>query len=1133
MRRLVFSVFILLVSPSFAENIVFPADANIADVKRDYGAKGDGVTDDTAAIQKALTERRKIIYFANGTYLISDTLRWGDQQKRQIFQGQSEAGTVIKLKDGTAGFANPAAPKAMIWTGGAPAQRFHNGLRNLTIENGKNNSGAIGLQFMANNQGGIHDITIRSGDGSGPIGLDLGYSGEQGPCLIRNVTVQGFDIGISTKHGVNSITLEHITLKGQRKFGFQNDGQVVSMRGLKSTNAVPAFYNKRGSSLLTLLDAELTGTGAAATLPALDNEAGLFARNVTSTGYLKVLENSGGLGNNPDGNTLGEFSSHSPMSLFPSPPKSLNLPVKETPDVPWDDPKDWANVASYPVGKIARPEMRKGKVLLNADGTEKTFMADDWTAAFQAAIDSGKTTVYFPTGSYPCFGEIRVRGKVRRIIGLSSNFGEHTGDAKIIIEEGDSPVVRIERFDWNYSRVSVTHAAKRTLVVSSGLGGRYIAKPGHGDFFIEDMVAQFDISGGNTWARQLNTEGGYTPVPTEPRGTYVPGYDLLNIENGSLWILGLKTEGDATLVTARKGAKVEIVGGFIYANKDYRPEKQWFINDESSLSFTLGENVIRKAPFDPVWERRDGEVRILKKGEAPIRGGGSLITLYTGYKGNTTSPVAMPEGVSAKAVTGSVAEVSWTSSATNADGFAVDTSTDGTSWKTAVVVPASVTHTRVPKLKAGTDYQIRVRAFNSKAEGISAPARITTSSGAAAGTGTGLQGEYFAGPGFSDLKLTRIDPQIAFDWKADRAVPGQSPDGWSVRWTGQIESRFSEKYTFIVASDDGARLWVNGELLVNAWTPGSKKLGAVIALEAGQKVGLRYEFLDVAGGANARLSWRSDNEPEAIVPTSQLYPVTTPITNLSIIAPSLTVNESVARQTWQITRTGAKNAPLQIEVSVSGDAIPDGDYAKLPECITIPAGAASAPLVIELKNDKIPEPTKSLSIELAPSAAYTTTNGAVSLRIEDDDLPPPGTGTGLKGEYFADREGAKLVQTRTDAAINFNWDKRAPTKGMDPKTPYLVRWTGELLPLFSEGYTISSPGSAYSTTRVWVGDKLLFDAKGKAPRSATIALTAGKKVPIKIEYLNTNVYGANIQFLWSSPSQFEQIIPKTQLYPAP
>jgi hypothetical protein len=277
---------------------------------------------------------------------------------------------------------------------------------------------------------------------------------------------------------VNSITLEHITLKGQRKYGFQNDGQVVSMRGLKSTNSVPAFYNKRGGSLLTLLDAELTGTGDAAKLPA--------------------LENSGGLGNNPDGNKLGEFSSHSPMSLFPSPPKSLNLPVKETPDVPWDDVKDWANVASYPVGKIARPEMRKGKVLLNADGTEKTFMADDWTAAFQAAINSGKTTVYFPTGSYPCFGEIRVRGKVRRIIGLSSSFGEHTSDAKIIINEGESPVVRIERFDWNYSRVSVIHAAKRTLVVSSGMGGRYIAKPGHGDFFIEDMVAQFDISGGNT-----------------------------------------------------------------------------------------------------------------------------------------------------------------------------------------------------------------------------------------------------------------------------------------------------------------------------------------------------------------------------------------------------------------------------------------------------------------------------------------------------------------------------------------------------------------------------------------------------------------------------------------------------------
>jgi PA14 domain/Fibronectin type III domain len=605
---------------------------------------------------------------------------------------------------------------------------------------------------------------------------------------------------------------------------------------------------------------------------------------------------------------------------------------------------------------------------------------------------------------------------------------------------------------------------------------------------------------------------------------------LLLIENGSLWILSFKTEGDATLVTARNGAKVEIVGGFIYANKAYRPEKQWFINDESSLSFSLRENVIRNAPFDPVWVRRDGQVRLFKKGESLSRG--TMATLYTGYKGNTTSPVAKPESIAGKAVTGSVAEVFWTSTATNADGFAVDTSIDGTTWQPAVVVPASETHTRVPKLQAGTDYQIRVRAFNAKAEGVSAIARITTPAAAAVGTGTGLNGEYFAGTGFNDLKLTRIDPQIDFDWKADRAVPGQSIDGWSVRWTGQIEPRFSENYTFIVSSDDGARLWVNGELLINAWTPGSKKIGAEITLEAGQKVDLRYEFLEVAGGANAHLTWKSDNEPEAIVPTTQLYPVTTAITNLSIISPSLTVNESAARQTWQTTRTGAKDAPLEVELRVSGDAIPDGDYIKLPESITIPAGADSAPLVIELKDDKVAEPTKSLKVELAPSAGYTTTKGAVTLKIEDDDLPPPGAGTGLKGEYFADREGAKLVQTRTDAAVNFNWDKSAPAKGVDPKTPYLVRWTGELLPLFSEKYTISAPGSAYATTRVWVGGSQLLDAKGKAPRSATITLTAGKKVPVKIEYLNANSYGAKVQLLWSGPSQFEQLIPKTQLFPA-
>ena len=91
--------------PARAESIVFPDDAGVVNVKTKYGAKGDGVTDDTAAIQKAIDEVKGIpdtLYFPDGTYLISDSVgifngKAHSRDRFLTYQGQSEAGTVIKL----------------------------------------------------------------------------------------------------------------------------------------------------------------------------------------------------------------------------------------------------------------------------------------------------------------------------------------------------------------------------------------------------------------------------------------------------------------------------------------------------------------------------------------------------------------------------------------------------------------------------------------------------------------------------------------------------------------------------------------------------------------------------------------------------------------------------------------------------------------------------------------------------------------------------------------------------------------------------------------------------------------------------------------------------------------------------
>ena len=44
-----------------------------------------------------------------------------------------------------------------------------------------------------------------------------------------------------------------------------------------------------------------------------------------------------------------------------------------------------------------------------------------------------------------------------------------------------------------------------------------------------------------------------------------------------------------------------------------------------------------------------------------------------------------------------------------------------------------------------------------------------------------------------------------------------SGSNWSARWTGQIQAQYSEQYTVCTETDDGARLWVNGTLVLDHW----------------------------------------------------------------------------------------------------------------------------------------------------------------------------------------------------------------------------------------------------------------------------------------------------------------------------
>ncbi|AFY96779.1 glycoside hydrolase family 55 protein [Chamaesiphon minutus] len=597
------------------ENIVFPADAGVLNVKN-FGAKGDGMTDDTAAIQSLLNAHPnggRIIYLPNGTYLVSQTIVWppgtpgkGNEYKNTILQGQSQSGVTIKLKDSAAGFTIATTPKAVIFTGPAPAQRFGNSIRNLTVDTGTNNPGAIGIQFNANNQGSLRNVTIQSQDGQGINGLDMNFADEIGPLLVKNLTVIGFQYGIRTGFRINSQTLENISLQNQSVYGLYNTGQIVNIRGLKSDNTVTAIYNAGGR--MTLLDSALNGTGAASRQPAIrsDFPLDLLVRNLKTSGYQVAIQNQ----DRPQvGATIAEFiSSGGTINQFPSPRQTLNLPIKETPDVPWDNPAQtaWANVGSF--GAIP------------GDGK-------DDTAAIQAAIDSGKTTVYLPVGVYHLNKTILIRNNVRRIVGTEAIVEvPKTVNPGFKVIGGKNPIVVFERIGSGYNpTTTLENASSRTLVIrdATNVSGNMT---GSGDVFIENVVSNpwqtWTFNRQNVWARQFNVEN---------TGTHITN------NGGKLWILGLKTERGGTLIDTKGGGKTELLGGLAYSTTvgpDGTQNYPMFINNDSSISITLGEVNHGGSPNYTTYVReiRGKLVRDLTGSSLPnYVGSGKQIPLYVGY----------------------------------------------------------------------------------------------------------------------------------------------------------------------------------------------------------------------------------------------------------------------------------------------------------------------------------------------------------------------------------------------------------------------------------------------------------------------------------------------------------------------
>jgi glucose/arabinose dehydrogenase len=119
---------------------------------------------------------------------------------------------------------------------------------------------------------------------------------------------------------------------------------------------------------------------------------------------------------------------------------------------------------------------------------------------------------------------------------------------------------------------------------------------------------------------------------------------------------------------------------------------------------------------------------------------------------------------------------------------------------------------------------------------------------------------------FGTPLVQRCETSIDYNWGETDPVPGVTRDDYSVRWTGRFTFG-NDTYEFKATSDDGARIFVDGVLVLDDWVPGAvNTVTANKVMTAGEHT-IVAEYFDVCCPAEMRVSWRGLTPNNPPVPT--------------------------------------------------------------------------------------------------------------------------------------------------------------------------------------------------------------------------------------------------------------------------
>ena len=332
--------------------------------------------------------------------------------------------------------------------------------------------------------------------------------------------------------------------------------------------------------------------------------------------------------------------------------------------------------------------------------------------------------------------------------------------------------------------------------------------------------------------------------------------------------------------------------------------------------------------------------------------------------------------------------------------------------------------------------------------------------------------------------LAREDETLDFDWgegAPDTTIPA---DNFSARWERHLNVAADEtgNYIFTVEVDDGVRLWVGEELLVDSWIEQAKtSYQATMSLSEGQHL-VRVEYLELTGAASISVSWAR----EPVFPTTYWQ--------------GEYFNNSTLEGTPQVTRGDARISFDWGDESPATGLNQDGFSVRWSRILQLPAGdyrftvtvddgvrlfvgdrtlidgwqdqpSATHSQVIYLDGSPVTvrmeyyeatgeaeahlswhslditptlAPTSAVTAAPTSTAAITPTATATPTPSTPTPTPTPTATVVWQAQYWNNRTfNGDPALTQQESAINYNWGDGSPAASINADS-FSARWTGQL-----------------------------------------------------------------------------------------